>query len=117
MNLCLSSALLFESVRVLTEMAMGFSISGKPLSESATALPPGHVVRENTAMALLPISGRHDDQVEMMREVPSSVLTDDEQLANVVEEFAIAIAWSFGWQVKAEEVKQYLVKECEAWRV
>jgi len=59
MNLCRKTALLFEIVPVLTEMAMAISVRKKPLSESATALPPRHVVHESTAMALLLISARN----------------------------------------------------------
>lgn len=57
-----------------------------------------------------------DDRVDLSRDVPSSTWTDDEHLADVIVQSAIAIAWSFGWQIKADAVKQYLAKECAAWR-
>jgi hypothetical protein len=57
-----------------------------------------------------------DDRVDVTRDVPSSVWTDDNQLAELVAEVAAAIAWSFGWQIKAEDVQSYVAKECAEWR-
>lgn len=57
-----------------------------------------------------------DDRVDLTRDLPSSVWTDDDQLAELIAQVAAAIAWSFGWQIKTEDVKRYLAKECAKWR-
>jgi hypothetical protein len=73
MNLCRKTALLFEIVPVLTERAMAISVREKLLSESATALLPRHVVRESTAMALPPISGRHHRKRKSFRDIAMAI--------------------------------------------